>query len=63
LWPLALMTMESELGLWSIADMLNSGILHASDWNIVRNRVAIKEDDGGQYAFLADAGESDTRDR
>ena len=62
LWPAALMTMDSELGQWSVADMLNRGTLSASDWNVVKDRIAIEEDESGRYAFLHDAGESDSRD-
>lgn len=62
LWPAALMTMDSELGPWSVGDMFNRGALHASDWNSVKDRISIEEDENGRYAFLQDAGESDTRD-
>lgn len=62
LWPLALMTMDSELGQWSVADMLNRGTLRASDWSLVKDRISIQEDESGRYAFLSNAGQSDTRD-
>jgi len=62
LWPLALMRGKSELGEWSVADLLNNGTLKSDDWRNVKHRISIEEDEFGKHAFLKDAGPSDTRD-
>jgi len=62
LWPLALMKGSDKLGEWSIATQLDSGALRARDWSTVKSRISIEEDEHGRYAFLRDAGSSDTRD-
>lgn len=62
LWPLALMKGRDKLGAWSIAAQFENGSLRASDWTQVKSRISVEEDEHGKYAFLRDAGPSDTRD-
>jgi hypothetical protein len=62
LWPLALMKGKDKLGEWSIAAQLDNGSLRAHDWADIQPRISIEEDEHGKYAFLRDAGPSDTRD-
>jgi hypothetical protein len=62
LWPLALMKGKGELGDWSLAAQLDNGSLRACDWLDVKPRISIEEGEHGKYAFLRDAGYSDSRD-